>query len=380
MTVRPTRRGIAVLVLAVLLVACGQWAGFPLLRALGGMLLAAVLAAVAVTARRVRVTVTRSVYPDRIERGKPALARLRVRNPVGTRQPAFLATDTAGGATQTVRIRPLQPAAEATYHYELAVRARGKVTVGPLLLHRVDPFGLATNRLPTGETATLWVHPRQFPARALVSAHLRHHHEGATTDDPLRGSMDLRDVREYVPGDEVRHLHWKATARTGRLMVRDLADPQQPRFTVLLDTRLGAFSPQVFEEAVDLAASLLAASARAGQHSRLVTSSGLDVPTPGGTLAARSLLDALSELARGDGEALVPGALSASRGFGGCLAVVTSAGSEMSSLAWLRHRYSAIFVFALGGDGRGARAVTGARVLVADNAEQAVRRWNEVIG
>lgn len=378
---RPTRRGIAVLAVAVLLVAFGQWAGYPLLRALGGILLAALIAAVVVTARRVSVAVTRSVYPDRVERGRSALARLRVRNPAGKRQPAFLATDGAGGGAQTVRIRPLPPGAEATYHYELATRVRGKAAVGPLLLHRVDPFGLATNRLPTGDTATLWVYPRQFPARALVGAHPRHHHEGATTDDPLRGSMDLRDVREYLPGDEVRHLHWKATARTGKLMVRDLADPQQPRFTVLLDTRPGALQPDAFEEAVDLAASLLGASARAGQHTRLVTSSGLDLPTPGGGEAARSLLDELCVVGQGgEGEAVVPGVLSASRGFGGCLAVVTSAGAEVSSLAWLRQRYSAIFVFALGDTGHGARAVAGAQVLAARDAEHAVRRWNEVVG
>ncbi|RBM22243.1 DUF58 domain-containing protein [Prauserella sp. PE36] len=377
---RPTRRGSVVFVLAVLLVAFGQWAGQPLLRALGGILLAAVLAAVAVTARPVRVVVTRSVYPDRVERGRPVLARLRVRNPATRRQSPFLATDRAGGTAQTVRIRALPPSAEATYHYELTISTRGKATVGPLLLHRADPFGLATNRLPTGETATLWVHPRQYPARALVGAHPRHHHEGAITDDPLRGSMDLRDVREYVPGDEVRHLHWKATARTGRLMVRDLADPQQPRFTVLLDTRAGSMPPPAFEEAVDLAASLLGASAREGQHSRLVTSSGLDVPTPGGSQAARTLLDELCLVRpHGDDESLVPAALAASRGFGGCLVVVTAADAEVTSLAWLRSRYSTIFVFAIGAGG-GAGAVAGARVLVAEGAEHAVRRWNEVIG
>lgn len=370
------------LVLCVLLVAFGQWGGYPLLRALGGILLAAVLTAVALTARPVRVAVTRSVYPDRVERGKPALARLRVRNPTPHRQPAFLATDTAGDAAQTVRIRPSPARAESTYHYELATPVRGEVTVGPLLLHRVDPFGLATNRLPTGDTAILKVYPRQFPARALVGAHPRHHHEGVTTDEALRGSIDLREVREYTPGDEVRHVHWKATARTGRLMVRELADPQQPRFTVLLDTRRGSLRPDTFEEAVDLAASLLGASARAGQHTRLVTSSGLDVPTPGGNQAVRSLLDELCVLGQGGDarDAVVPSALAASRGFGGCLAVVTSPGPELTSMAWLRQRYSSIFVFVLGGSGREAHAVTGARMVGADDAAHAVRRWNEVLG
>ncbi|MBN6039079.1 DUF58 domain-containing protein [Amycolatopsis sp. 195334CR] len=376
---RPTRRGIAVLVLGLLLVAFGQWAGYPLLRALGGILLAAVVAAVAVTARRVRVVVTRSVYPDRVGRGDSALARLKVRNPTAASQPGVLATDRAGGEARTVRIRPLPPSTGATYHYELTTRVRGLMTVGPLLLHRADPFGLARNRLPTGETATLWVYPKQFPARVPTAGYARHHHEGAATDELLRGSMDLRDVREYVPGDEIRHLHWKASARTGRLMVRDLADPRQPRFTVLLDTRPGSLTPQGFEEAVDLAASLLGASALAGRHSRLVTSSGLDVPTPGGPQAARRLLDELCVLGQGKADAVVPAVLGTSRGFGGCLTVITSGGAEMSSLAWLRSRYSPIFVFVLGAAGA-AQTVTGARLLGADNAEHAVRRWNEVLG
>ncbi|MBK1789084.1 DUF58 domain-containing protein [Prauserella cavernicola] len=377
---RLTRRGVVVFVLAVVLLAGGHWGGYPLLRALGAVLLGAVVAAIVLTARGLRVAVERIVYPDRVERGSPAVARLRVRNPGTGRQPALLATDGLGDEPQTVRVRPLQPGAEATYHYELPTRRRGRLTVGPLTLHRVDPFALARNRLPTGETSALWVHPRQLPARALVGGHPRHHHEGASTDDSLRGSVDLQDVREYVPGDEVRHLHWKATARTGRLMVRDLADPQQPRFTVLLDTRPGSLSESSFEEGVDLAASLLSASARAGHHSRLVTSAGSDLPTAGGVHAARLLLDELAEVTQtGEaGAAVVPDLLSASRGTGGCLVLVTSPEAELTSLSWLRNRFSAIFLFALGELEQHAAAVAGARVLSAAGAEQAVRQWNEV--
>ncbi|GFJ95351.1 DUF58 domain-containing protein [Phytohabitans rumicis] len=245
------------------------------------------------------------------------------------------------------------------------------------MLHRVDPFGLARNRLPTGATAQLWVHPRQLPARTLTGAYPRHHHDGPTAD-AVRGSADLRDVREYVPGDEVRHLHWKATARTGRLMVRDLADPQQPRLTLLLDTRPHALSADGFEEAVDLAASLLAASARAGHHSRLVTSGGRDLRTPGGVRAARLLLDELCEL-RQDGQrggALVPEPLSAGRTAGGGLVVVTAGAAQ---LAALRHRFSPIVVLDLTAAGTPA-ALPGVRILGADSAAQAVHRWNEVLG
>ncbi|SFB35926.1 Uncharacterized conserved protein, DUF58 family, contains vWF domain [Amycolatopsis marina] len=379
---RITPRGLAVLVLAALLLAGGHWGGYPLLWTLGAVLLGAVVAAVLFTARGIRVAVHRSVYPDRVERGRPALARLQVSNPAGKRQAAFLATDGVSGGTETVRVRGLQPGGKATYHYELATTRRGKVTVGPLTLLRVDAFGLARNHVPTGETTVLWVYPRKLPARALVGGHPRHHHEGNTTDDGLRGSVDLKDVREYVPGDEVRHLHWKATARTGRLMVRDLADPQQPRFTLVLDDRAGALPSDDFEEAVDVAAALLSASALAGQHSRLVTSSGLDVPTSGGAPATRRLLDELCELGQ-TGEhdaAVVPAALSVGRGSGGCLVVVTSGTAELNTLSLVRRRFGTILLIALSATVQGQSSMAGARVLGAATAAEAVRRWNEVAG
>jgi uncharacterized protein (DUF58 family) len=375
-----TPRGVAVLAVSVVLVAAAEWAGYPLFRVLGAIGLGALLAAVAVTARGMRVAVSRVVYPDRVERGRPALAKLRVRNLAGRPQPGLSAWDHAGGSTRTVQVRALAAGAEATYRYELPTGTRGLMTVGPLTLLRADPFGLARNRHPAGETGTLWVHPRRYPARARIGGFPRHHHDGATTDDSLRGSLDLRDVREYQPGDEVRHLHWKATARTGRMMVRDYADPEQPRFTLLLDTRGDALPPNGFEEAVEVAASLLAASATAGHHSRLVTSGGVDLATSGGPLAVRQLLDELCQVRQdsGAGQALVPGVLSAVRQQGGCLTVVTSGAGALGGLAGLRARYSSFFVLALGSGGV-PPVIPGARVLSADSAANAVRRWNEVV-
>ncbi|OZM71324.1 DUF58 domain-containing protein [Amycolatopsis antarctica] len=376
---RLTGRGIALLVSAVCLLGFGQWTGFPLLSLLGATLLGAVAAAALVLIRQPAVGIRRAVYPDRVERGRPALAQLQVANPNTSRLAGLLATDGEGGGERTIRIRPLLPGAEATYHYELPTGVRGRMTVGPLTVHRVDLFGLARNSRPAGGTVTLRVHPRQWPAHALVGGHPRHHHETTSIDDSLRGSIDLTDVREYVPGDEVRLMHWKATARTGRLMVRDLADPEQPRFTVLLDTRPDSLPGNDFEEAVDVAASLLAASARAGHHSRLAASGGTDLPTSGGPRAARSLLDELCDLGQ-DGErgaALVPAALTTGRTGGGCLAVVTAAAADLGSLALLRRRYGTVFVIALSADGR-PPAAAGMKVLAARSAEEAIRRWNEV--
>jgi uncharacterized protein (DUF58 family) len=379
-TMRLTLRGAAVAVGSLVLLGVGEWVGYPLFRVLAAIGLTAVLAAIVVTARGLRVEVAREVHPDRVERGRPALAKLRVRNTARWRQRGFFASDRAGGGARTVPVRALAPGAEAVHRYEVPTAIRGRMPVGPLVLHRTDPFGLARNRLTAGDTATLWVHPRTYPASARIGGFPRHHYEGRATQDKLRGSLDVRDVREYQPGDEVRTMHWKATARTGRLMVRDAADPDQPRFTVLLDTRATALPPVVFEEAVDVAASLLASSALAGHHSRLVTSGGGDLATAGGPLAARLLLDELCLLRQdSDGAVLAPGLLSAAPHQGGCLVVITSGATDLAALVGLRSRYSAFFVIALTSDGVPLRVVVpGARVLTAADAREAVRRWNEV--
>ncbi|GHH44092.1 DUF58 domain-containing protein [Lentzea cavernae] len=373
---RLTRRGVVVLLGSLLLAIGGHWAGYPLLRVLGAVGVGAVLGAVLVTARGPRVTVTRDVYPARVERGRPALATLRVRNTGSWRLRGFTAVDRAGENVRPVTVHALEPGAESTYHYELPTTTRGLMPVGPLTLHREDPFGLARNRVTAGETETLWVHPRVHAASARIGGYPRHHHEGSATDDALRGSLDLKEVREYQPGDEVRSMHWKATARTGRLMVRDSTDPVQPRFTLLLDTR-ASVSAALFEEAVDLAASLLSASALAGHRSRLVTSCGADVPTPGGAVAARQLLDRLCLQGQDSaGRELVPPALSVAGSRGGCLTVIAAGDADFGALAGLRARYSSRYLMVLGA--HAAPVVPTARVIAAGEARTGVRLWNEV--
>lgn len=377
---RLTRRGAGVLAATAVLFGIGQWAGYPALLAVAAAGAGAVVAAVIVTLRRPHVAVRRELYPDRVERGRPAFARLRVHNPAGGWTPGFTAGDRAGTGLQTVAVRPLAPGAEAVYHYELPTGSRGRHPVGPLTLDRVDALGLGRSRLSTGDTTTLWVHPRTYPVHAVAGGHPRHHHEGQATDQSLRGSLDVREVREYVVGDEVRHLHWKATARTGQLMVRDYADPNQPRFTALLDNRREIPLGPVFEEAVDLAASLVVSAARADHRCRLVTSSGADVATTGGAPAVRRLLDELCVLnpAQTGGVPLLPGTMSGSGG--GTLAVISTAPShtDLSALAALRSRYADLVLIVVGSHTRPPQ-VPGVLVLHAANARDAAGKWNAVV-
>jgi uncharacterized protein (DUF58 family) len=314
-----------------------------------------------------------------VERGRAALATLRVRNTGSRWQPAFAAHDSAGKERQEVRIRRLAPGSEATYRYELPTSKRGRIDVGPLTLERRDPLGLARNRLATGETATLWVHPKRHPTRTVVAGRPRHHHVGRTADDSLRGTADLRDVRPYVVGDEVRHLHWKATARTGQLMVRDFADPDQPRLTVLLDTRTDPLPEAMFEEAVEVVASILFAGSMAGHRCRLLTSAGADVAAPAGAPASRQFLDELCAAEQSDDRtALLPPSLTTGASSGGAIVLVTGVRGTASDLAPLLVRYSSVTVLGIG-PVHGVAPILGARVILAGDASEALKQWSGVI-
>ncbi|CAM3336911.1 DUF58 domain-containing protein [Kibdelosporangium persicum] len=375
---RLTRRGIATLAAAAVLIGAGAVLGYAVLLALGAIGVGAVLAALAVAGRKPRVDVARDVYPDRVERGKRAGITLRVHNPGTRRQPGFTAVDRLGASTLRIAVRSLAPGAEQSYLNELPTWQRGRHEVGPLTLRRSDALGLGHNEVFIGTTATLWVYPRTHPVRSVAGGLPLHHHEGAANETSPRGSLDIREVREYVPGDEVRHLHWKATARTGQLMIRDYADPQQPQFTVLLDNRPVIPAEPEFEEAVEVAASLVVAAAKADNRCQLVTPGGLDVTTTPGAAAVRRLLDELCVLERASTThlPLVPTALAQS--WGGQFVVISSAVSaaDQAALARLRGRYADLVVITLG---HSAVAVPGGKILKATDAVDATRQWQTVI-
>lgn len=297
---RLTGRGWAVLAAAAAMFAAGVLLGLPLLRALAGVGAGALLVAVVPAAGRLRPDVRRELHPDRVQRGTPAIARLTVANPSGGRQPAFTAVDRIGDELRTLPVRAL-PAGGSTWQvYELPTSRRGTVAVGPLVVERADLLGLARARSEVGQPMVLRVYPRRHAVRLSSAGRSRHHHEGDPPPGPVAGSMDLRSLREYVVGDEPRHLHWKATARTGQLMVREYVDPAQPWCVVVLDDRAAALTPDAFEEAVEVAASILWESCEQERPSRLVLASGAAVETAGGAVGARTLLDRLCDVRQVD--------------------------------------------------------------------------------
>ena len=190
-------------------------------------------------------------------------------------------------------MRSLPPGGSARYRYELPTTRRGRVPIGPLTVERTDLLGLVARRQAAGGETHVWVHPRRHPVRLAEAGRARHHHEGAPPPHPMAGAMDLRALRPYVPGDELRHLHWKATARTGQLMVREYVDPAQPWCVVVLDTRRDVLDADAFEAAVEIVASVLWAAAEQDRPVRLATTGGLVLDVRSGTTGLRAAANQL---------------------------------------------------------------------------------------
>ena len=370
-----TRSGWAVLIGSPLLYVVGVLLGYhPLLAvAIAGFVVFAL--AWPWLLNRVPLEVRRQLEPTRVTVGEVAYGELTVRNTSRHRVPPQQAVDHIGGDPVRVPLPTLRAGAEKVARYRLPSERRGVVDVGPLAVVRGDPFGLIRLDRRHGDVRSLWVHPRRHRLTALPPT-LSRSFEGQTTDSAPRGTMTFHAVREYVHGDELRHIHWPATAHTGELMVREHIDTSQPDLTVVLDLRADVHDADSFEHAVEVAASLLEATVDHGFVARLATTGGGVTEVGAGAHDATVLLDALAAVERGGAGDLwaVDRLLSqAPRGHAGVI-VTGSVGTEDAvAIRALRPRFVGCATVALGGPPAGL--VPGA-VIVVDSAAAFARAWN----
>lgn len=186
----------------------------------------------------------------------PAIAEL----PVGDALRELVIPGLGGGGTIELPI-------------EFATERRGVVPVGPLTVARQDPLGLLRREVRWREWHLVHVHPRTV-ALPPHSAGLVRDLEGQASRRLSDADLSFHAVREYAPGDAVRHIHWKSTAKTGALMVRQYEESQTARVAVLFDARSEEYAdPEEFELAVSIAASLSVQAVRE-RRERFIVSSG----------------------------------------------------------------------------------------------------------
>ncbi len=178
----------------------------------------------------------------------------------------------------------------ATVSGELKLNARGEYTWPPATLRWADPFGLFWRSVRVEVPTRLEVYPGTHGLRLpdLLRPLLS---EGALSrqlglDDPL----SLRGARAYAPGDPPSRIHWRLSARSGELMVREVERSASSRLVIALDTRGDSV---YLESAVRLAASLIRQALELDLPVSLSTPQGV---TPSGR-TPQALAAALSRLA-----------------------------------------------------------------------------------
>jgi uncharacterized protein (DUF58 family) len=295
--VRLTGRGIGLLVAAATLLGSGFAFGYPELAVLGVAAAVAVAAALAFVAWRPRLSITRTADPDRVMRGEVCRVTLEVGNASRFFGTSLVARDRVRpGGTVAVPLVRLRPGRRTRVSYPVPTTRRGLVRVGPLEITRRDPLSLVGALRRYGDAAMVWVRPKVHPIVA-VPIGLSRSLDGRVDRVP-HGSITFAALREYVIGDDLRHVHWRTSARVGELMVREHVDTSLPRIVILLDDRVGAHErdragESTFESACEAAASVLVAAVRADIHVELQLVSG--GAAAGGTAEAGAMLDLLAE-------------------------------------------------------------------------------------
>ncbi len=255
----------------------------------------ALMAGLGWVARPPRLEVRRTVEPVRVERGRTALGLLLIRNQNRIALSPTVAVERCGPTSVAVDIPRLAHQAAKRVTYPLPTDRRALVQIGPLTVTRRDPLGLWRTSQRTGSIEQLWVHPVVHAVHGSPTGRTRSL-DGPDTDQVPQGSITFHALREYVIGDDLRHIHWRSSARFDQLMVREHVDTTLPQVTLLLDTSEHSFDPDHFEEAVEAVASVAVAATRNRYPVRIVTTSGRSAGARGIHADTQYLLDLLSEI------------------------------------------------------------------------------------
>jgi uncharacterized protein (DUF58 family) len=289
------------------------------------------LSILTVAREQFRLTVRRTVSPSRVPRGGNAEVAVEIGNADSRTGGLWLLTEQLSGAlgpSPRFVVDGLAGGEATSVGYAVRGTQRGRHVLGPMRLRLVDPFGLVERSTVGTDTATLLVVPR---VRPLGPGGLAAGHggggEGARRSIAVHGEDDV-STREYRHGDDLRKVHWKATARAGDLMVRLEERPWRAQATLLLDTRLRAHllptrdggaiprgaagddcpPPDSLEWLIEAAASIGTSLTHRGAELRTVTDVEELTPASGrGRLSPEDLLDRLARVGPSRATALSTG-------------------------------------------------------------------------
>ena len=256
-----TARGWWLSALAVISIGIGSWARYPGLIGLGLGSLAAVLATVCGLATGRRLRVHRIVPLRPVERLSEVTMAVRIENPAGQSTRDVSGVELIGGVAHPLEGIRVAGGSSAIIELPLETTYPGELTVGPFLMRQNGFAGLARMSWTDRTTADVTVVARSLPVTLPASGAVPQ--EVPQPDRSEGGGTELRSLRNYVPGDDIRRVNARISARMGTLMLRQDAEPAILSLRVLIDNR-SELTRDDYAEILDLATSVCAAAVRQG--------------------------------------------------------------------------------------------------------------------
>lgn len=282
----PTRQGVLVAAAGVACAVVGRAFGVIELYVIAAALVVGVLVAwIAVIVRRPRIDVRRWIRPAVLTAGETGRVEVVVTNRGAAPPPPFELIEPVGPSrTARMAVSHLPRTRSVSAGYRVPTERRGVLEVGPLTAVRTDVLGLAGSRHTVAGVEEVLVSPRahELDIPELGNGVLGRHLLALAQ---RLGTGEFHSLRDYVDGDEPRTVHWRASARSDELKVRQHTVEGLRRVVVVLDqhdrpeVEPGEYD-EPFERAVEIAASVVHSAAEAGLTTRFVSSDGADLRGP----------------------------------------------------------------------------------------------------
>lgn len=140
--------------------------------------------------------------------------------------------------------------------FTIPTSKRAVIVVGPVRSVRADPLRLLRRQVFWTEPVDLFVHPQTTALIGSAAGFLKDL-EGMPTTELSSADVSFHALREYIPGDDRRHIHWKTTARTSKLMVRQFEETRRAHIAVAVSINTAEYESSAdFELAISTAASI----------------------------------------------------------------------------------------------------------------------------
>lgn len=255
-----------------------------------GLLLASIVVSGVLSERSLRKVTVERRLPASATAGTPALIGLLARNGK-PRQASFSLElrERGGDVSGSGYLVFLPPGQTQEVAYSFTPLRRGAHRFEQLEVATRAPFGLFEKSRPLDAVEELIVFPRRVDPGDEAPKDLAR--EGEKPQDRAGQGLEVHSLRDHRTGEDARTIHWRSSARAGKLIGIDREQERRRRVSVVLDNR--TLSGEALERVVERAAALVERELDAGAEVGL-SLCGRSVPPASGEGQLQLLLTALA--------------------------------------------------------------------------------------